>query len=82
MAHLGGMTACCSQAILPGLGSHAKQTQDLLISISDIMEVSKPPFNPYHLQSFQEFHTFCFSNVEVFTKAVVSWSWASGQEDH
>lgn len=60
MAHLGGMTAHCSQAILQGLSSHDKQTQDLLIAISGIMEVSKPPFNPYHLQSFQEFHTSLF----------------------
>lgn len=60
MAHLGGMTARCSQAILQGLSSHAKQTQDLLIAISGIMQVSKPPFNPYHLQSSQEFHTFFF----------------------
>lgn len=37
MVCLGGMTARCSQAILLGLGSHAKQIQDLLFVISNIM---------------------------------------------
>lgn len=44
----------------PGLGCHAKQTRDLLIGISDLMEVSKPPFDPYQPQSFQEFCAFFF----------------------
>lgn len=82
MVCLGGMTALCSQAILLGLGSHAKQTQDLLIIISNITRGLQASIQPLPSAKFPRIPYFLFLNREDLSKAAIPWSWASGLEDH